>query len=460
MASENQNVDLGQYTEDDTDPIYEDEDVMEPEVGVGPVVRREPPAPRRPMSLVEFLEQNATPEALAANTKLSEAFDKACQSLVTENDVVIDRVTGRAFKKKSAWKKLGRAFGVSVEIDPRDIRTWYDEDPDGTRHFNAMVNARAIAPWGQYADAIGACSTREEKYLFMGVQCPRCGGPTWDNREPRKGEPSWLGTKRERGELAPFSCRNKQCGAEIWEYSQDEAAGGSKPNPTARAKALHDVTATAQTRASNRAISDLIAAGEVSAEEVEGSINRGGTPPAEDPVTAQATTEQRQAQDQGPDLSALQAEVRSGKNAGKKYADLVTSDRGFCEYMLGRIEDKPRRLRNPKLIAALEWALDHQEPPTAPWEVPAAPGEAPAENGSREPLTQAQMDRLDQLLDERDWAEKPDWWAWTKLVKAGENKPSRRGMQEALDRFAAGLPEKVGHPVATAEEPDDDDLPF
>ncbi|MCA1571334.1 MAG: hypothetical protein LC798_13640 [Chloroflexi bacterium] len=438
----------------------DDDDAAEPEVTAGPPpVRRAPvPAPRhRPMSLVEFLEQNATPEALEANTKLSEAFDKACASLVTENDVVVDKASGRAFKKKSAWKKLGRAFGVSVEIVER--RTWYDEDEDGVRHFNAEVVARSVAPWGQYADDIGACSTREEKYLFMGVQCPRCGGPTWDNREPRKGEPGWLSAKRERGELAPFSCRNKQCGEEVWDYSHDEAGGGAKPNPTARAKALHDVTATAATRASNRAISDLIAAGEVSAEEVEGSINRANGAPANDPVTDQAGAEQREAQDAGTDMSLLNAKIGGkSKHADRTWNEMLASDRSYVLYRLGRNADgtpKPDAkgvVRNEKLKAALYAALARQE---------AKP--APAEDASREPATQAQLDRLDELLDQREWSEKAEWWAWAKLVKTGEQRPSRRGMDEAIARFET-LPEKAmtGATVVaqTMEGPDDSGLPF
>lgn len=430
-------------------------DAMEPELTAGPptVVRRPAAiAPHRPMSLADFLAQNATPEALEANTRMMEAFDKACLSLLTKNDIVKDAATGREFKKKSAWKKLGRQFGISVEMVER--RSWYDEE-DGVRHFNAEVVMRATAPWGQYADAIGGCSTREEKYVYVGVACPKCGGPTWDNRDPSPSWPDWKKAKHGRGELPPFECRNKQCKEAIWEFDPAEADGGSKPNPTARAKALHDVTATAQTRASNRAISDLIAAGEVSWEEVEGTVEREREAPSNgrrEPTDDAA--DQRAAQDGKPDLSALQAEVKSGKNKGRTYADLVRSDRNFCEYMLGRIEGKPRRLRNPKLVAALEWALDHQETEAAA-----------ATDASHQPPTQQQYDELADLLDTRAWpGDKPEWLLWARRVHNREGKiPSRAGFEAALARYR-DLPEKAAVAAATAAEggdvDDTDDLPF
>src|SRR5690606_33732696 len=77
-------------------------------------------------------------------------------------------------------------------------------------HFVARVIVRGTAPWGQSVEAVGLCSTRELRFYSRG-----------------------------------------------------------QPNPTARAKAEHDCEATAATRATNRANSDLLAAGAVSAEDVD-----------------------------------------------------------------------------------------------------------------------------------------------------------------------------------------------
>lgn len=74
-------------------------------------------------------------------------------------------------------------------------------------HIHTRVIVQATAPWGQVAEAVAGCSTEEPRFA-------RAGG---------------------------------------------------------RVRARADVEATAETRASNRAISRLIAAGEVSAEEVAGT---------------------------------------------------------------------------------------------------------------------------------------------------------------------------------------------
>lgn len=416
-----------------------DEEALVPEVTA---VARRPaatPTPRQAVSMIDFLSNIASPEALEANQKLSAAYDQAVRSLVGPNDVVVDKGSGREFKRKSAWKKLARFFQVSTQILER--RTWYDTD-DGTletRHFNAEVVVRATAPWGQFADAIGLCSTREEKFLFMGVVCPKCGGPTWDNREPRASEHPYVKKLRAEGKLPPFGCRNKQCGGEVWQYDEAEV-GQQRPNPTARAKALHDCTATAQTRASNRAISDLIAAGEVSAEEVEGGA-------VAEPADAQ---DQRAAQAAGPDLSLLQAKVGGkGKMKDRTWQEVLDDDRGYVEFMVGRKADKDGnkkpRVRKAALLAALVHALDHKD------------AEA-ATAASHEPPTQEQYDALRDLLDVRDFSGKPEWKAWAGNVLNSRVNPSRAGMEEALTRFREQLPELV---PATEEGPDDtDDLPF
>lgn len=123
--------------------------------------------------------------------QLAAAYDAACASLVGPNDVQVEG--GRTFKKKSAWRKLARHFGLSTSVVHRD-REWIGEE------FCASITVRAVAPWGQYAEAEGACCTDEE-------------------------------TGR-------------------------------------RTISIADAIATAETRATNRAISNLIAMGEVSADEL------------------------------------------------------------------------------------------------------------------------------------------------------------------------------------------------
>ena len=120
-----------------------------------------------------------------------EAYQIFTEKLLDKNDYI--DIKGKAFKKKSAWRKYARAFNINTEIIDKDI----------TRNDKGIVTeaefiVRATLPDGRHCDGWGNCSRRE-------------------------------GNK-------------------------------NKPN--------HDIPATAMTRATNRAIADLIGAGEVTAEEV------------------------------------------------------------------------------------------------------------------------------------------------------------------------------------------------
>lgn len=136
--------------------------------------------------------------SFAVQQQLMAAYDAACNALIGPNDV--QQEAGRTFKKKSAWRKLARHFGISTRVIHRE-REWLGEE------FVASITVRAIAPWGQSAEAEGACCTDEE-----------------------------VGRRQ---------------------------------------ITVADAIATAETRATNRAISNLIAMGEVSADEIsEGKKQR------------------------------------------------------------------------------------------------------------------------------------------------------------------------------------------
>lgn len=139
----------------------------------------------------EYLASLSKNDGLVVQKQLAAAYDAACAALIGPNDV--QKAEGREFKKKSAWRKLARYFNISVEI----VKVERDLLGDV---FLSTVTARAVAPWGQSYEEVGACGT-------------------------------------------------------------DEATGR-------RTISVADAIATASTRASNRAVSNLIAMGEVSAEEI------------------------------------------------------------------------------------------------------------------------------------------------------------------------------------------------
>ena len=194
-----------------------------------------------------------SPEGLTQQRKVMAAYDQAVDALVSPNDV--QDIGSKSFKKKSAWKKLGRVFHIDIEIV--DIHGAWEWDPEEeVHHYNARATVRGISPWGQRVEEYGGCSTRETRFYMSYPACPQCGGPMWDNRRDDRG--------------GDFKCKDKGCARVLNQGDYDPARIGEHvPNPTLRAKAMHDCEATAVTRASNRATSALIAAGEVSAEEME-----------------------------------------------------------------------------------------------------------------------------------------------------------------------------------------------
>ena len=122
-------------------------------------------------------------------------YQELCVKLLDDNDW--QTIQGKRFPKRSAWRKLAVAYGVSFEIKDRSL-FW---DDDGNLKSAEFI-VRATAPNGRFADGWGACAVSE---------------------------------------------RN------------------------AGRKANHDIPATAETRAKNRAAADLFGMGEVSAEEVDRS---------------------------------------------------------------------------------------------------------------------------------------------------------------------------------------------
>ncbi len=162
------------------------------------------------------------------------AYQELCDRLLVDDDY--QRIGSKKFRKRTGWRKLAVAYGVSVELRSKD----YERD-DRNRIIRAEVEARAIAPNGRLMDGLGACDVTE-----------RCC------------EPEWCTNAQRNHEHCPPNCNGFR--------------HFSKPG--------HDIPATAHTRAVSRACSDLFGLGEVSAEEMsERDIHheerRASAPPAD-----------------------------------------------------------------------------------------------------------------------------------------------------------------------------------
>jgi hypothetical protein len=151
-------------------------------------------------------------------------FQEAQAELLDADDVV--EIDGKLRKKKSAWRKL--ATWTSVSLHKQDSS--YQTDDHG-RVISADFTAVATAPNGRECDGWGGA--------HVTAKCCRQG------------------------------CRKRHthCPAATDGVHTDPWAHWGDP--------YHDLRALAETRAKNRAIADLIAFGEVSAEEINGGEGNG-----------------------------------------------------------------------------------------------------------------------------------------------------------------------------------------
>lgn len=189
-------------------------------------------------------------------------YQQLCKRILTDDDyqVIVQwnpatkQREPRKFPKRSAWRKLAVAFGVTFEIVTRER----ERDPAG-RVVSADFVVRATAPNGRFADGWGNCD-RYERCCQRG-----CG---------------------KRHDHCPPDCDGTR------HFTHAE----------------HDIPATAETRAKNRAAADLFGMGQVSAEEVIGD----GEPPARAPQPAAPPSEQQSAfQAPAGAVKASQAQVKN-----------------------------------------------------------------------------------------------------------------------------------------------------
>lgn len=202
---------------------------------------------------LEVVETSTTPTIANSfdmvDVKAAGAFMQNYQDLVKElldeNDY--QRIGVKNFKKKSAWRKLATAFNISDEILKEDI----SRDENG-RIISATYYVKATLPNGRSGIGIGACS------IFDKIRYSPTSKYDADTED-----------------VSNFELRGRFSNAE------------------------HDIPSTAHSRAKNRAISDLIGAGDVSAEEMGNvkqmkSAPKKKTPkkkapkPVEEPIETQA----------------------------------------------------------------------------------------------------------------------------------------------------------------------------
>lgn len=167
-------------------------------------------------------------EALTAYKELQRALDHAMPDQVMHLD-------GKPFRKKGYWRAVAVAFNLDVEL-VEERREEDGEFLDGRPNFGYLVTYRAKAPNGRAGLGDGACFAVEKAGKF---KCPH---------------PERPGARRTL-HWPPESCPDFE-----HDYQWLRRPAGAS---------VHNIRAHAHTRAFNRAVSNLVGFGEVSAEEVE-----------------------------------------------------------------------------------------------------------------------------------------------------------------------------------------------
>lgn len=153
-----------------------------------------------------------------------EQFEEIKSKLLGKEDV--QEISGSNHITKSGWRKIATAFNLSV--DTVNVEKTVE---DGIVSY--MVQARATAPNGKSASGSGMCASNESNHMET-----VSGTENWDKDDDDvfKVDGKWR-------RLLPPKAVNE-----------------------------HNIMATAETRAKNRAISDLVGGGQVSAEEMKSKI--------------------------------------------------------------------------------------------------------------------------------------------------------------------------------------------
>lgn len=201
-------------------------------------------------------------ESLDRYQKLQQALDQKMP------DQIMD-LEGKKFRKKGYWRAIALAFGLNVEpvSERREVSGFFE---DGRENFGYIIEYRATSPNGRSVVADGACFSIEKARRF---RCPHPESP---------------------GSTRTLHFPQESCPDFDPNYSWKALPGQATE---------HNVRSHAHTRAYNRAVSNLVAFGEVSAEEVdrEGGHGSGGSGDVQAPKST------------GP-LTVLNVEAKPTKN--------------------------------------------------------------------------------------------------------------------------------------------------
>lgn len=118
----------------------------------------------------EALRALATPAMIEAHKELQRAVSSASAALISSKDIQ------DGYWIKSAFQKMGRAFGLSHETVGTRVEYFDLSDADVQLnipyHLSAEVRVRTWSPWGQSIETVARCSTRESRFYYQKSGAP------------------------------------------------------------------------------------------------------------------------------------------------------------------------------------------------------------------------------------------------------------------------------------------------
>lgn len=160
-------------------------------------------------------------EDIDAVVETYEKFEEVKDKLL-DADQDLTKISGNVHVNKSGWRKIATAFNVSTKV-MKKIRS----QSEGIIRYE--VKARAVAPNGKTAESSGMASSNESNFMESLTE-----GGDWN----------------------------------VDDEDVFKIDGKHRRIKDPRAVNEHNLMTLAETRAKNRAISDLVGGGEVSAEEL------------------------------------------------------------------------------------------------------------------------------------------------------------------------------------------------
>ncbi|CDY41608.1 BnaC05g43450D [Brassica napus] len=106
---------------------------------------------------------------------LFKEYQNTAMAILEKSDYTM--ISGKAYIKKSGWRKISFYFNVSYEIRDKNIE--FDENRNVQR---AEFIVRAIMQGGRFADGWGSCERREKKFLKPNHDIPSTAETRAKNR--------------------------------------------------------------------------------------------------------------------------------------------------------------------------------------------------------------------------------------------------------------------------------------